>query len=172
MTAVRARAADMSMRHADRWTKRILREPSGGSLRRVCEQCLRISLAELGRLQDKCALFVGVYFQIVAGSAGAEARWYFVDMMAVAILLVTVREREYSPSLTLYFYDTYRRWCGTCARNRLRLRRVKRIRERRRSAGAASVPCPSKLPFKYKLHATILLQLGQSRRRRGVKKLS
>lgn len=138
-------------------------------MRRVCEQCLRISLAELGRLQDKCALFVGIYFQIVAGSAGAEARWYFVDMMAVAILLVTVREREYSPSLTLYFYDTYRRWCGACARNRLRLRRVKRIRERRRFAKAAT-PRPSKLPFKLQVARNDFVAVGAEQAAQGCEK--
>ena len=53
-----------------------MREPSGGSLQRLCGRRLRISLAELGRLQDKCAL-LGVYFQIVAGGRRADG-WFRV----------------------------------------------------------------------------------------------
>ena len=92
-------------------------------------------------------------------------------MMAVAILLVTVREREYSPSLTLYFYDTYRRWCGHAPEA------VCVCGVSNEYASADALPEPQLLarqncPLSYKLHATILLQLGQSRRRRGVKKLS
>ena len=121
-------------RRADGWfrvrkkSSSVSREPSGGSLRRLCGRCLRISLAELGRLQDKCAFFWSLLSDSCRGVCGHGPE-------AVCVCGVS---NEYA------------------------------------SADASPKPqflARQNCPLSYKSHATVLLRLGQSRRRRVVQKV-